>query len=81
MLRVKGIINVKEDPERPVVVHGAQNLVHCLDKLESWPSDDRRTRIVFITLDVRKEEIAELVDDIERLSLRTGMARQRVGAT
>jgi G3E family GTPase len=78
MLRVKGIINVTEDPDRPAVVHGAQNLVHALDRLESWPSADRRTRIVFITLDAGEEEIAGMVEDIERISLRTRIARERV---
>jgi G3E family GTPase len=79
LLRVKGIIGLAESPERPVVVHGAQKLVHTLARLPAWPSDDRRTRIVFITLDWGAQEVGELIADIERLSRRTREVRQRAG--
>ncbi|MEO1708861.1 MAG: GTP-binding protein [Pseudomonadota bacterium] len=48
LLRLKGLIALKNDPDRPVVVHGVQHLIHPIDQLESWPSDDRRTKIVLI---------------------------------
>ncbi|MEO0728862.1 MAG: GTP-binding protein [Pseudomonadota bacterium] len=48
LLRMKGLIALRDDPERPVVVHGVQHLIHPIDQLERWPSDDRRTRIVLI---------------------------------
>lgn len=48
LLRVKGLIALADDPDRPVVVHGVQHLVHTIDRLERWPSADRRTRIVLI---------------------------------
>jgi len=77
MLRVKGIIAVEEDPARPAVVHGAQNLVHKLEWLPEWPSSDRRTRLVFITRDVPAEDVNDIIDAIERLSKRTRQLRQR----
>lgn len=77
LLRVKGIIHVSESPDRPAVVHGAQKLVHSLAWLPDWPSEDRRSRIVFITLDWDEQEVCELIEDIERLSSRTRDARQR----
>jgi G3E family GTPase len=77
MLRVKGIIAIEEDPSRPAVVHGAQNLVHQLQWLPEWPSADHRTRLVFITRDVPADEINAIIDAIERLSNRTRLARQR----
>ena len=77
LLRVKGIINLSESPERPAVVHGAQQLVHSLAWLNKWPSDDRRTRIVFITLDWDAQAVNELISDIERMSRRTQLARDR----
>jgi G3E family GTPase len=30
------------------VIHGVQHLIHPIDRLERWPSEDRRTRIVLI---------------------------------
>lgn len=75
LLRVKGIVGIAEMPQRPVVVHGAQRLVHDVRWLDEWPSDDRRTRIVFITLDWQEEDVQRLVKDVERLSRRTRAAR------
>jgi G3E family GTPase len=52
LLRVKGIVQIAEDPERPVVIHGVQHVFHPPATLEAWPDDDRRTRMVFITKDL-----------------------------
>jgi G3E family GTPase len=48
LLRVKGLVQVAEAPDRPAVLHGVQHVFEPLDWLEHWPSQDRRTRIVFI---------------------------------
>ncbi len=48
LLRAKGLFALSDDPDRPVVVHGVQHLIHPIDKLDRWPSDDRRTRLVVI---------------------------------
>jgi len=61
LLRVKGIVNVK-DFTGPVVVHGVQHVFHPPVMLEKWPSDDRRTRLVFITRDVEKEFLEQLLN-------------------
>jgi G3E family GTPase len=47
ILRVKGILNV-EGTDRPVAIHGVQQLVHPPTHLAMWPDDDRRSRLVFI---------------------------------
>ena len=47
VLRVKGILNVA-GTAAPVVIHGVQYTVHPPAHLERWPSDDHRSRIVFI---------------------------------
>ena len=54
LLRVKGIINVAGSP---VVVHVVQSVIHEPLTLESWPSADRSSRIVFITRDLGRAEI------------------------
>jgi G3E family GTPase len=60
LLRVKGIVNVK-DFNGPVVIHGVQHVFHPPVMLEKWPSDDHRSRIVFITRDVDKEFLEQLL--------------------
>ena len=52
LLRVKGIVCIAEDPERPVVIHGVQHVFHVPAVLPRWPDDDRRSRLVFIVQDL-----------------------------
>lgn len=48
LLRVKGIVDVA-GRAGPLVIQGVQHIFHLPIELPAWPSDDRRTRIVFIT--------------------------------
>jgi G3E family GTPase len=56
LLRLKGIVNL-EGHDRPVVIHGVQHIFHPPVTLDAWPSDDRRTRLVFITRDISAEDL------------------------
>jgi G3E family GTPase len=60
VLRVKGLVNLVEF-DGPVVVHGVQHIWHPPVFLEAWPSEDRRTRIVFITRDIGDKELRDLL--------------------
>jgi G3E family GTPase len=51
LLRIKGILNVIDQPG-PVVVHAVQHLLHPISRLRRWPSEDRRSKIVFITRNI-----------------------------
>ncbi|WP_335337220.1 GTP-binding protein [Sedimenticola thiotaurini] len=46
-----------EDNERPVVVHGVQHIFHPPVTLPAWPSEDQRSRLVFITDGVDRDVI------------------------
>ena len=48
LLRMKGIVNIAGE-ERPAVIHGVQHIFHPVQWLETWPDNDRRTKLVFIT--------------------------------
>ena len=71
LLRVKGIINVADRPDQPAVIQGAQMIFHSLDWLPKWPSEDRRTRIVFITDGLDKSYVEDTLALIERVARRT----------
>lgn len=58
MLRIKGILNLR-GRAAPVVIHGVQHIFHPPVELPAWPSDDRRSRIVFITRDIPREVVEE----------------------
>ncbi|SDP60558.1 GTPase, G3E family [Rhodoferax sp. OV413] len=70
LLRVKGLIQQAEDPDRPLVIHGVQHLFHPPELLPAWPSADRRTRIVFITRGVDAQALGETLDVLVRRHLR-----------
>lgn len=77
LLRLKGLVHVKESPERPAVIHGAQHLLHNMVWLDAWPSADRSTRIVFITTGVPRAALEEMVGLLDRVARRTAAARER----
>jgi G3E family GTPase len=62
LLRLKGIVQLAEMPETPVVVHGVQHIFHPTARLERWPDDDHRSRLVFITRDLPERNVRELFE-------------------
>lgn len=77
LLRVKGLVNVAEEPGRPAVIQGVQHLLHTMTWLPRWPDDDHRTRIVFITRGVVRSELQEMIELLDRMAVRTSRARLR----
>ncbi len=64
LLRTKGIINVA-GMEGPVVIHGVQHIFHPAVTLEEWPSDDHRSRIVFITRGIDEDTLRDTLKMLE----------------
>ncbi|MBA5778935.1 GTP-binding protein [Stappia sp. F7233] len=62
LLRVKGVVQIAEDPDRPVVIHGVQHVFHPPATLPAWPDDDHRTRLVFITRDMPEGFVRRMFD-------------------
>jgi len=56
LLRVKGIVNI-EGRAGPLVIHAVQHVLHMPVELDSWPSEDRRTRMVFIVRDMDESDL------------------------
>ncbi len=77
LLRVKGIVNVAEEPGRPAVIQGAQHLLHNLSWLERWPDADHRSKIVFITQGFDRAEVEDMIALLDRVATRTAAARAR----
>ncbi|TAL02702.1 MAG: GTP-binding protein [Rhodospirillaceae bacterium] len=64
LLRVKAIVNVEGNPDTPAVMHGVQHVLHPVTWLKAWPSDDRRTRVVFIVRDITEDQITGLMESL-----------------
>jgi G3E family GTPase len=62
LLRVKGIVNVVGQMQ-PRVIHIVQHVLYPVLTLASWPSEDRRTRLVFIVRDLAETEVRSALDE------------------
>lgn len=58
LLRVKGLVGIADYPDKPVVIHMVQHLIEPPVRLEAWPDDDRRSRLVFITRNIDPARLA-----------------------
>ena len=59
LLRLKAIVAIAEQPDQPVVLAWRAAPVPSAGVAAGWPSEDRRTRIVFITRDLPQEAVEE----------------------
>ena len=72
LLRLKGIINIA-GKDFPAVIHGVQHIFHPVQWLDSWPDEDRRTRLVFITRNIKKDEIEKFFNALFGIVKEKGM--------
>lgn len=66
VLRVKGILCV-EGTATPVFINGVQHIVHPPRHLERWPTEDHRSRIVFITRGIDQGRLRRSLEAFCRL--------------
>ncbi|MHC2017875.1 CobW family GTP-binding protein [Methylobacterium sp. CM6247] len=62
LLRLKGLVALADEPDRPVVVHGVQHVIHMPVQLAAWPDDDHRSRLVLIVRDLEPAFVTGLWD-------------------
>lgn len=61
LLRMKAIVKLSDNPGRPLVLHGVQNIFHTPQRLSAWPDpSDQRTRMVLITKDLPEAFVKDL---------------------
>ncbi|MEP7452156.1 GTP-binding protein [Phyllobacterium sp. SB3] len=60
LLRMKGIVQLEDDPERPLVIHGVQQIFHPPVRLPAWPEGVRETRLVMIVKDLPESYVKQL---------------------
>jgi G3E family GTPase len=65
LLRLKAIVALSDRPDQPVVLHGVQHLFHPPVMLPEWPTEDHRTRMVFITRDLPRDAIEQTLAAFE----------------
>ncbi len=63
LLRMKAVVGLSDNPDRPIVLHGVQAVFHPPVRLAAWPDPaDRRTRMVLITKDLPEAYVRDLFD-------------------
>lgn len=63
LLRMKAVVQLADDTERPLVLHGVQSVFHVPERLPKWPDPtDRRSRMVLITKDLPRDFVQALFD-------------------
>ena len=63
LLRMKAVVQLADDPGRPLVLHGVQSVFHQPERLAAWPDpSDRRTRMVLITKDLPADFVQSVFD-------------------
>jgi G3E family GTPase len=62
LLRFKAIVNIA-GTDKPTVLHGVQHVLFPEAELEKWPSDDHRSRFVFIVRDLEPEFVHRVLSD------------------
>ena len=61
LLRMKAVVALSDDPDRPLVLHGVQTIFHPPQRLNAWPAgSDRRTRMVLITQGLSEEFVSDV---------------------
>lgn len=61
LLRMKAVVKLSDNPERPLVLHGVQAIFHPPQRLPRWPEgSDQKTRMVLITKGLTEEFVADI---------------------
>ena len=60
LLRLKGLVLVREDPARPLLVQGVRHLLYPTRRLPAWPDGVAQTRLVLIGRDLDAAAIDSL---------------------
>ncbi|KAA0971748.1 GTP-binding protein [Aureimonas fodinaquatilis] len=63
LLRVKGIFDIA-GKSKPIVLQAVQTLFHPPFELPHWPQGERRSRVVFITRNLSREFVVEVLDTL-----------------
>lgn len=64
LLRLKGLVKLKDDPKKPALVHGVQHVIHPVTRLDHWPQTSDATKLVFIVRNIEKNWVEDLWDKI-----------------
>jgi G3E family GTPase len=63
LLRMKGLLHVKDSPNRPAIIHGVQHVFFPIRWLDSWPDKERKSKLVYITQGLDADVVRSRFDE------------------
>ena len=63
LLRIKGLLSVEDRSDQPAVIHGVQHVFFPIRWLDGWPSEDRTSKLVFITQGLESDIVQARFDE------------------
>ena len=77
LLRVKGLVNIAEEPGRPAVIQGVQHLLHTMSWLDQWPDERPQDADRLHHARDPARNLKDVIDLLDRVSSRTFKARAK----
>ena len=65
LIRIKGLVFIKEAKETPAIVHGVQHVFHAISWHKNWPKSRQETQLVLIGRDLSLQWVEALLVTIE----------------
>ena len=65
LIRLKGLVYIKEAPETPAVVHGVQHIFHAITWHQGWPDGKKETQLVLIGRNISLPWVEAILETIE----------------
>ena len=66
LLRMKAILHTTQQTN-PIVLHAVQHLLFPEQVLEQWPSEDKTSRVVFITADMEESNLEQVLSEFKAI--------------
>jgi G3E family GTPase len=59
LLRLKGLVEFADQPGAPMLINAVQHTLYTPERLQAWPDDDHRSRLVVIASDLSRDELLD----------------------
>lgn len=77
VMRVKGLIAIAGDLDRPTAIHATHNIIHPLVRLAGWPDADRRSRLVVIGRGLDEKAVDQVLRALMKSDPVTSLGRRQ----
>ncbi len=77
VLRVKGLVAIAGDSDRPTAIHATHHVIHPLVRLAGWPDADRRSRLVVIGRGLNEKSVDQVLRALMKSDPVTSLGRRR----